>query len=329
MDNSIVVQDCRLITINSQDAYVKNNGDNNSDLIFSFSGLLTDSPDVLYTTVSVIDAQIPVAWYLINDLTNVLNFEIHNSISGAVQSYQLLLDYGNYSGSNITTQLQKQFDLALSAVVESCIVQFDIITGRLTFQFSGLKPEESVVFIHTGSEGLFRILGFNVELDYVSVNSGAYKYVYPNKPLNCLGIKSIRVVSNHLATVNSMDSSSSKNVICSIPVDVPAWGLVCYKNTLPYFSRLKSRVVNTIDIKLYDEFQRLLELNATNFTMTIQMVIYRKVVATTETLDMLKQIDTDIQNLQTPPQQPPPPQQQDTLAPVSDLDILQYQNVGF
>lgn len=342
-----IIQDCRLVAINSQDAYERRNGLMNSDLIFNFPNLLVDSPDVMYNTVSIIDAQIPVAWVLINEYTDTLNFQI--VAPSYTYDYSLKLDWGNYTASNITTQLQKQFDLALVSITGNCIVQFDIVTGRLDFKFVGLKVDESVIFLHTGSEGLFRILGFDYQTDYYSVSIGSDKYVYPPKPLNCLGIKSLRICSTHLAVYNSLTSDNSKanSVLAVIPVDQPFWNLICYKNTLPYFSRLKSHTLKTIDLQIYDELGRFVDLQGTNYTLTIQIVTYRKLDITNDKIsNLLQQIDYDLQNLGNTKQpdstttqdsvtsqenQPTPlkfPEQNVPLAePTTDLEILQYNSM--
>jgi len=331
-----IIQDCRLVSINSQDATEKLNGSMNSNLVFNMPNLLQDSPDVMYNTISVIDAQIPNAWLLINEYTDTLNFQLVSPPN--TYDYSLKLDWGNYTASNITSQLQKQFDLALASVSANCLVTFDIVTGKLAFKFTSLKTGDSVIFQHTGSEGLFRILGFEIDLDYYSVNVGSDKIVYASKPLNCLGLKSLRICSTHLAVYNSMTSDNTKanSILAVIPVDVPFWGMITYKNTLPYFSRLRSHTVKTIDLQIYDEFGRFVDLQSTNFTMTIQIVTYRKLDITNDRISsLLQQIDVDLQNLGNPQQNPEPPKPtpEPTNQPVkfqdptTDLEILQYSSM--
>ena len=128
-----IYQDCRLITFNSNDAYQKLNDDKNSSMTFNIPNVLTDSQDILYTTCGVVSAEIPVSFYLIDTDTNILNFNLLGT------DYQLVLPFGNYNGDNMVSTLQAGFDALLLTSAVSCIVVLDLITGKLTFKFTGIR----------------------------------------------------------------------------------------------------------------------------------------------------------------------------------------------
>ena len=69
----MVYQDNRIITLNSQDGE-KVNGTYLSSVKFNFSGLLQDDRNLIRTYITVLNAQIPVSFYIIEETHNTLNF---------------------------------------------------------------------------------------------------------------------------------------------------------------------------------------------------------------------------------------------------------------
>lgn len=291
-----IYQDTRIITFNSNDAYDKFNADKNSSMSFSIPNMLVDSPDILFTTCGLVSAEIPVSWYLIDSDTNILNF------SYLAIDYQIVLPFGNYTGNNIVSTLIASFDLALLAVGITSNITLDLITGKLTFKFDNTSGNH-ITFNYNGSDGLYRILGFTPNNDYTSITSGGFEFIYAPNPLNLLGIKQIRMCSNNLATIGnySTGSTSPNNILGCIPIDVEAWGLINYTNKNNQYSKLKARNISTVDIQLYDELGRFLQMNSINFTFTIQLVIFRKLPPSTQVLSLgniansLDNIEKDIE----------------------------------
>lgn len=316
-------QDCRLIAFNSNDAFQKLNGDKNSNLLFSVPNLITDDSDIQYSTVGIIDAQIPVSWTLIDSDTNILNLSYLSTL------YQIQLPLGNYNGENIVSTLEASFDLVFSSIGVTSTVILDLITGRLTFKFVGATGK--ITFLYNGSDGIFRILGLLPGLDYESVTTGAFEFIFPSAPLNLLGIKQIRVCSNNLATINNFTSGQKNpnNIICSIPINEPAWSLITYENKTNLFSKLKSRNISIIDIQLFDELGRYIQMNSINYTFTLQIVIYRQLGLPTQVLSLGSQqnslgsdVSQDVSQDVPPPDVSPP---DGTRSLRDELDILQYQ----
>jgi len=296
-----IYQDARLITFNSNDAYEKLNADKNSNMTFSIPNMLIDGPDILFSTCGLVSAEIPISWYLLDSDTNILNFTY------LAVDYQIVLPFGNYTSDNLISTLQASFDLALLAVSVTSLVSFQIITGKLTFKFIGTVGNH-ITFNYNGSDGLYRILGFTPTIDYESITSGGFEFIYAPNPLNLLGIKQIRMCSNNLATIGnySTGSTSPNNILCCVPIDQPAWGLINYVNRNNLYSKLKARNISTVDIQLYDELGRFLQMNSINFTFTIQLIIFRKMPPSIQVLNLanisnsLDNIEQDIKNLNPP-----------------------------
>jgi hypothetical protein len=255
-----IVKDSRLISLDSNFA-IKLNGDYNSNLFFHLEESVEESPNIKYIEVALEDMTLPVSWYLINADTNTLNFT-YNS-----QSYTMLLKHGNYNATTLIDEMTTLFNtFSLTATIT-----FNKTTGKLQFVFS--NPLTDITFLHSGSEGLFRLLGFLVGTDYTgtTINSPT--------PMNLLGIQKINVCSQSLATISSYSSSPlvSNGLIQTIAVDQPAWSQITYVNKGSHYGRMKGRSLKNIDLQLQDELGRYLELNNINFTATFQIVIFRKV----------------------------------------------------
>jgi hypothetical protein len=275
-------QDCRTISLNSQDAHT-NNGSNYSDLIFNFKNILVDNENIAYSTIGIVDAQIPASWYLIDSDTNHINLLLGGN------PYTITLENGNYNANNFITELTQKFD-SLGLITK---ITLNRVNGKLNFIFNSI-----ITLLHEGSRGLFRIIGFDINEDYTGID------LTPPYPMNLLGIQRIKICSSNLATIENHDSSNSNNnVIQIIPIDVPSYGLITYTNKLNNFGKLKSRNIGQIDIQLLDEFGRFIQMNGIHYCITIQLNIFRKLketkVLNIKPLEIaLNKIDNDLQVLQ-------------------------------
>ena len=265
-----IVKDSRLISLDTNYA-TRLNGDYNSNLYFDLPHIVEENPNIKFIEVSLEDATIPVAWYLINDDTNTLNFTYNN------QNLSLILKHGNYTSTTLLDTLTNEF--LIKGLTATC--SLDKQSGKTLFVFS--NPITDITFLHSGSEGLFRLLGFLVGTNYTGTT------ILSPTPMNLLGIQKLNLSSQSLATISSYSSSPfiGNCLIQTIPVDQPAWNQITYINRGTHFGRMKARYLKNIDIQLQDEFGRFIEMNNINYTMTFQIVIFRK-------------INIDIQNIFLP-----------------------------
>jgi hypothetical protein len=331
-----IYQDSRIISLNSIDASQFNNGTKYTDIVFSFKNLLIDSEDILYSTIGVSDAQIPVSWYLVEPETNTLNF-IWNSVN-----YTITLELGNYNSNSFIAELTKKFQLISGLLVE---ILLNRINGKLSFDFKNSVPP-TVQFLYSGSQGLFRLIGLDTKTNYSGI------IIVGDYPMNLLGIQRLKICSNNLATNDNFDSSkSSNNVIQVIPIDVPSYGLIVYRNQTTEYGKLKSRTLSNIDIQLFDEFGRFIQMNGIHYCITLQLNIYRKYLNQPRVLDIkpleliLDRIENDLEVIQEQlPQnqdandlenqnsleeENTPEIQPSEYNPDQDLGLLLYQHGGY
>ena len=248
--------DSRIICLNSTDAK-KLNDDYNSNLFFDIPNIVDENHLISHIEVALEDATIPVSWYLINDTTNTLNY-VYNS-----SNFSIVLTNGNYNGTSMITELTQKFNDNGITV----IITLSQVTGLLLFKFNLPNPIE---FVYPTSIGLMRILGFTSSLSGLNI--------VPQLPMNLLGIQKINICSSNLATISSFSSSSvlSNQIIQSIPIDMPSFHQITYINKASHYGRMKNRYLNNIDIQLFDEFGRFIEMNGIDFNLTFNIRIYRK-----------------------------------------------------
>ena len=285
--------DRRLINLYSKNATSIDNYPLMSRVTYAFPTVLKEEPDILWVEIGVLNAQIPVSFYVVNIYNNVLKYKIG---SGATET--ITIAEGNYTSSTLITAMKTAF----SANGETNInITISKITGKLTFT----NTVNNFTFLSSGST-MLDILGFISTQDYTSSSLT----LNPPYPLNLLGIQRIKVNSNALAS-NSINSytKSFSNTIASIPVNASSFGLIDYENYTS-FCLLRAKVVSTIDIELKDELDNLIDFNGIDWTMTIQLNIYRKNTFSDNQL-VTQPILRELQLIRTDLEQQPQPTQED------------------
>lgn len=312
--------DMRFLNLNSSNATL-NNSTYLSDVRFNFKNILTDDTDIKYVTCGVLNAQIPVSFYTINYTNYLLNFSVDG---GAI--IPLIIKQGNYNSNSLITEIVSEF-LLLGYT-------FTITTSRITGIMSFNCVGHSFTFY--GTSTIFSILGFVSGTNYAS-SSNAITAIYP---LNLLGIKRLNINSQSLSTntYNSQGLSISSN-IASVPVNVASFGLIDYVNASNAFPILKATTVTYVDIQITDEDNNLINFNGINWTLTIQINIFRRGTKENKNIDFSSIINilTDIKEELQPEEDqnninqstnnivlPPPPDEADE---VDDLDLLLYNGV--
>ena len=114
----------KLITLNSKYG-IQQNGTYKSNLLFNFQNLLSDEQHMLKSEVIVLNAQIPVSFYVINEYNNVLK------ISGTgILKTTITIETGNYNANTLISELKSQF---LSSGVVFTNIKISKNSGKLVF----------------------------------------------------------------------------------------------------------------------------------------------------------------------------------------------------
>jgi hypothetical protein len=246
-----MIIETRLININSADA-IKNNGSFLSNVFFPFPNLIS-SKNVRKASISILNAQLPYSFYIINVYNNVLRM----SVNGGSQ-FSLTLTRGNYNSNTLITEILAQ--LALIAITNITIA-LNTTTGSMSFTTTGT----SIEFFATGST-ILKVLGFDPTTNYVSVA----KVLTAPFPLNLLNTLKIRIASYALTT-SCLDSSvrGNLNVLAGFPVNAEGYGLNLYENTTGFKTELQVRDINGFDLQILDDDGNLINFNNVYWTLTM------------------------------------------------------------
>jgi len=330
-----IIKERRIINLNSEDATAYINGSFLSDVNFNFRGLLKDEANMIYCEGGILNVQIPVSFYQVAYYNNTLYYQI-----GAV-IYSITIPVGNYNFSTFSTALQSAFQVNghLFAIIineTTGKLQFSLISGGVGFTFLGASSGTTI----------FKILGFDPTQDYP--DDGSNNLIAPYL-LNLLGPKKLKISSLTFSN-NSSDTTNyaTSNIITTVSVDAPSYGLIIYNNLSDNYGRLKVRRIDNIDIQIKDEYGNFINFNNTDWSITLVLLIYREInyrnTDLTSILDELKNvenvladIDTTLGNPQADTtldqteqidetQQIDQNEPQQNLDENTDLDLLLYEN---
>ena len=281
-----------------------------SNVVFNFKNILKDEPDIIYSTISIVSAQLPVSFYVINEFNNKFTFQ--QSITTAT----ITLTPGNYTATSLITEMLAK----LLPVFSAATMTFNASTGKLTLRSS----VASFTLIAGVNSTSFDILGLSTTSNITSVAAAlpfvGFEVVFPF-PLNLLGAQELRISSVALQTYNYNSSTlGESNLIGVIQNNAAPFGLIMYLNTNGY-SVLRNKLISQIDIQITDENNLPIDFNGVDWTITFQLTIFRRKTFESQTqvleqniLNTLTNIQADLeqtpvsnQDNQIVADQPPPP----------------------
>ena len=248
----MVYQDNRIITLNSQDGE-KVNGTYLSNINFNFSGLLSDDNNILRTYITVLNAQFPVSFYIIDDTDNVLNY------TQASVSKSITVPIGNYNGNQMVTILNTGFTNNGSGITTSLNSQNGILIFLIADGFS-------YTFLSTST--IKSLLGFSSDITSTTLITMPYQ-------LNLLGKKKLFINSNHLRnSAFSSKSLSCVQTIASIPVDQPPYSMINYTSVSDLEKIiLFNRSLDVLDIQIVDEENKYINFQNIDWSITLCLTI--------------------------------------------------------
>lgn len=299
--------DSKLVNINSSNAFIKNNGTFNSDVVFKFPGLVKPMQHITSIQFQLVDAQIPVSFYNINYTNNMLSYQI-NSVN-----YSISADPGNYNFNSLATNLISKFlsnghTFTITINKQNGIISLGTPATNFVLLVSSMFSVLGLLLLnHTSSS-------FSLTADY---------------PLNLLGITKIKIQSTNMNTYN-VDSFTSgfSNNIGLISVDQPSFGLIVYENKSNSKFVLRDNRIDEIDIQLVDQNNNLINFNNIDWNLTVLIDTTSEVESLSQIQmeDVLKQQNKILSDLVN--SQEPPAVQEQPINPIStdDLDFFIYSN---
>jgi len=275
MSSDYIQEDIRIINLYSQSATQYLNGTLKSNVCFNFKNLLEDEPDIIYSTLGVVNAQIPVSYYTINEFNNVLLTNLGT----------ITITRGNYNATTLRTELTARL---VARGITGMVVTINASTGVLIFTTTTVFS-----FLPTGSTA-YDILGFVAGTTYTKVGN----VITAPHPLNLLGIQQLRITSNALACSNSDSTQMGQtNLIGLIQSTAPPFGMILYANQTSY-SVLRAKNISLVDIQILDENNFFVDFNNIDWTISLQLTIYRRVALPSNSRDYLVPILATLTTIQ-------------------------------
>ena len=250
----MVYLDNYLLTLNSKYASSYINGSAKSNVRFNFIGLLRDDADIIRTSLSILNAQIPVSYYIITANNNVFTY-VHLAIFENV-----IIPIGNYDANTLLIYMNSQLS------IHNLVFSINSSNGKITF--STTAPNQDIGVLASSSSA--EILGIGPDNIAVTGTPTGASIIFPF-PLNLLGVKKISVKSSSLSIIAfSSVTNGYSDTICTVPADQPAFGMISYNNQNDLNKNLlKQSVIDRVDIQLLDENQNYLDFNNLDWSITI------------------------------------------------------------
>lgn len=261
------IKEKKIINVNSNDATIFRNSSFLSDLTFSFPNIVSKDDDIEYLEGGLESAVFPVSFYIVNYSNNVFSYTIEHL--GVYTNYSITIPVGNYDYKSL---FQVMTDLFL-ANTHKFVLTLNEINGIMTLEY---HPTSGRVFyrINHSLSTCFRLLGFDYNTDYFpTLNILTAPFA-----LNLLGIKKLKIYCPQFSTSNlDTNNYATTTLISTILNDQPPWGQInYYDNTGDAGSRLKVFELNTIDIRITDEYGAQVNFNNCDWSMTFVLRIFRK-----------------------------------------------------
>lgn len=255
-----IIIESKLIVLNSSDA-TKLNGGMNSNVVFEFNDVMLKSNDIVYTTLAVLDAEIPASYYNVNSFNNTTSIT-RNSVN-----YNIVVSPGNYNVLQFITEFQLKYTAATSGTLA---MSFDAITGKLSIQDTAFD-----LTINDNLSSSYILLGA-VKGTSPTFSKTATPMNSFDSLVNFLGVTRIKLLSDTLVSRNvDSNNMTTTTVIDTLGASAGDFGLTVY-NSLGRETLLLAKRIQEIDIQVKDQFNNFIDFNFTNWNITLILNIHRQ-----------------------------------------------------
>lgn len=233
--------------LNSKQAIAKIGGFT-SNCIFDFNNLDVPDGDIY---VSVQTAQIPCTFYNVDAINNLLVYNVN-----AGPNINLTITPSNYNVNTLLTFLQ--------TAMTGFTITYNSATNKYTFTHA------TNVFSFKSSSTCFELLGF---LDSAQYNSTGLTLT-STISVNFFTIRNVLIECSNLITVNKTSNvaDSNQSILTSIPITVSQGSILSYSNVFGLSDRIASvKNFASLNIRLLDQDGDLLNLNGTEWSITMQL----------------------------------------------------------
>lgn len=243
-----IIKDTRKFFLNPM--YATSNNSSFSDVTFNINNLIKDDPNVLYSTIGIVHAEIPYSFYVVNKYNNCLFLQTSLGVQ-----INVIIPYGNYNANSLMKAIN-------NLLPPNMVLSFDSTTGKMKLSYNqGFSILESST--------MNRLLGLEKNKLYTSVNN-VIQFPYP---MNVLGTKNLYIKTNvNLSNFNSV--TSDYVTISCIPVNVEPYGIILYNNFANTSHIVRNKTLDNLTIQIYDDENNLVDFNNIDWNLTIEITSY-------------------------------------------------------
>ena len=256
----------RLITLNSVNG-IRRNTTLLSDIYFNFQNILSDDPDIISSNICIMNAQIPVSFYIINSTNNSLQV---NTLLPSPLTASILIPPGNYTANSYISTI----NTLLAAAGSPVSVSFSNITGKLTLTSSA---GGSILVLYSVPTAIYSgvVFGFgNATFQGLSPITMPY-------PLNLLGVKRLSIKSQLLGVTSFNSGTNQSTILATIPNNNAPYTMINYENLSNLNKSLvRIRKIDAIDIQIEDENGLKIDFNNTDWSITLVLENIRRMTIT-------------------------------------------------
>ena len=246
------------IYLNSQYADIYMNGTMKSSIVFFFKNPIQINRNAIEMRLSVVNAQIPISWYLINSTNNMIT----------INSTNYYFKQGNYNVNSFITEWN-------NSIGTGWTLTFDSITNKINFTYtSNFSFKDSI-------NSIFSIIGFQTGIIY---NSSSNSLISPFC-VNFAGLTRLQMKSSifNLRNVDSFKKDMNRTIAC-IPVTQIGSGYILYNNITQYRNIFKNHEIFSIDIELRDDARNFIDFNNVDWSCCLQIDILNETIENLDTL---------------------------------------------
>ena len=222
----------------------KMNESYNSHIDYNINGIISNEKHILYNTLSIVHAEIPYSFYVINVYNNLLS----------LSTGDIFIERGNYNVSSFMQNINSKLPVNM-------ILTFNSLSGKFTLTYN--QP-----FSINETTTMYKILG----LEKQKYNSVANVIYFPY-PANFLGTKNLYIKSNFMLSNYNLQTNDFATIAC-IPVSVEPFSIVMFNNFSNSSHLIKNRNLDNIEIQIYDDDNNLVNFNNVEWSITLEITSY-------------------------------------------------------
>jgi len=227
-----------------------NSADRISGSIEDFSVFIQDHLENVDKNISVESLAIPYSYYVVNGNNNTL-------LAGPTGVDTITLTQGNYTGSELSTELQTQLNAVL---VPTYTVSFDSNSGKFTYS-TGDASEFQII---TDTQN-YKYLGF----DKSSTNSSSSGSLTSSNVIDVSGSQYIEVRTD-LPIHSENNSNLNRDVLLRVYPNSEVFSTIFYQNNNAQV-HFTSDKIQRVRFTLFDEFDNQMDLNGLNWSLTLKV----------------------------------------------------------